>query len=301
MTSPAPTPTGLTDSTTTGYLLVVCVALFFGIAPSFAKLAFDGGAGPVTLQLGRFVLATGILWLLVHVGRLARPVPRGKWTTIAGLVATTAAASFGYMTSVKYIPVPLASLIFFVFPLMVGPLSHLVGHERLTPLRTSALVIGFAGLVLVLGAELQAADPVGVALAFGAGSCVAASFLLTRHLAGAFRPLHLTAMITTGCAVVFTLATAIEGVRLPAGDLPWIGFTVNVLCYVVGLSTLYAAIARLGSVRVAVVVNMEPVISVVTAWLLLGQVLGPWQLLGAGIVIAGILLMQAEGRRRRRA
>lgn len=297
MTATASPPPTASDSAV-GYLLVALVAIFFGIAPTFAKIAFDGGAGPVTLQLGRFILAVVVLWTIVGVRGLASPVPSHLWPVLAALMVTTALASFGYMTSVRFIPVPLASLTFFVFPLMVGPLSHLLGHERLTPLRLLALAIGFGGLSLVLGADLADADPIGVAMAFGAGTCVALSFLLTRHLSGWIRPMHLTAMITTGCMVVFALATIVEGIRLPTGDTPWVGFAVNVACYVVGLSSLYGAIARLGSVRVAVVGNMEPVVSLATAWLLVGQVLGPWQMLGAGVVIAGILLMQVERLRR---
>lgn len=295
--SDAPSPPPI-ESPATGYVLVALVAIFFGIAPSFAKLAFDGGAGPVTLQFGRFLLAVFVLWAIV-VGRgLVRPVPRRLWPLLAALVTCTALASFGYMTSVAFVPVPLASLTFFVFPLMVGPLSHLAGHERLTPLRLIALAIGFSGLAILLGADLRGADPIGVALAFGAGTCVAISFLLTRQLSSSLGPMHITAIVTTGCLVIFTAATWVEGMKLPTGALPWLGFGVNVLCYVVGLSSLYGAIARLGSVRVAAVGNMEPVISVLTAGLLLGQVLGPYQMLGAAVVIAGILLMQAERIRR---
>ena len=286
------------DSVATGYILIALVAVFFGIAPSFGKLAFDGGAGPITLQLGRFVLAVGVLWVIVRLRGLARPVPRRIWGLLAALITTTALASFGYMTSVSLIPVPLASLTFFAFPLMVGPLSHLAGHERMTPLRVAALVLGFAGLALLLGADLQDADPLGVGMAFGAGTCVALSFLLTRQISGTLVPLHITAIVTTGCLVIFAAATAVEGLQLPSGALPWVGYMVNVLCYVVGLSSLYGAIALLGSVRVAVVGNMEPVVSVVTAALLLGQVLGPWQMLGAVVVFAGIVLMQVERIRR---
>ena len=282
-------------SLSTGYALVGVVALFFGIAPSFAKLAFDGGTGPVTLQFGRFALAAVILWAIVLSRSLRATLGSGTHLRLGGLIATTAGASFGYMTSVQFISVPLASLIFFIFPLMVGPLSHLAGHERLTGLRVAALLIGFAGLALVLGPGLQSAHPIGLGLAFGAGTCVAISFLLTRRLSSEIRPLHLTALVTTGCTVVFAVGIAgHEGLQLPTNPVGWTGFLVNVACYVVGLSSLYAAIARLGSVRVAVVVNLEPVISVATAWLLLGQLLSPWQFVGGGIVITGILLMQAE-------
>lgn len=296
LSNPPSTPP--VESPVTGYVLVALVAIFFGVAPSFAKLAFDGGSGPVTLQLGRFLLAAIILWAIVRARGPLRPVPRSLWPMLLALIVCTALASFGYMTSVSFIPVPLASLTFFVFPLMVAPLSHFAGHERLTPLRIVALAVGFAGLALLLGADLRDADAIGVALAFGAGSCVAVSFLLTRQISGSLGPLHITAIVTTGCLAIFAVATVIEGVRLPAGATAWIGFGVNVLCYVVGLSSLYGAIARLGSVRVAVIGNMEPVISVITAGVLLGQMLGPYQMVGAGVVIAGILLMQGERLRR---
>ncbi|NQW10233.1 MAG: DMT family transporter [Alphaproteobacteria bacterium] len=286
-----------TGSLATGYAMVGVVALFFGIAPSFARLAFDGGVGALTLQLLRFGLCAGVLWTLVLATRLPRHVPRGRLVALLALAATTGLASYGYMTSVRHVPVPLASLTFFVFPLMVAPLAHLAGHERLTVRRMVALGIGFLGLALMLGADVSHADPLGIGLAFGAGSCVAVSFLLTRRLANEIAPMVLSAQVTTIATVAYAFLAAAEGGLEPPTDTRgWIGLITNAGCYAVGLSFLYASIRRLGSVRVAVVVNLEPVISVLTAWIVLDQVLEPLQAVGAAVVLAGIALVQTERR-----
>ena len=289
------TPQPQTGSLVTGYAMVGVVALFFGIAPSFARLAFDGGSGALTLQVLRFALCAGVLWILVLVVRSPRRVPHGQLVALFGLATLTGLASYWYMTSVRYIPVPLASLIFFVFPLMVAPLAHLAGHERLTVRRVVALGVGFIGLALMLGADFSNADPLGIGLAFGAGSCVAVSFLLTRRLAGAMAPMVLSAYVTTIAAVAYAMLVAADGgLEPPTSTLGWIGLITNAGCYAIGLSFLYASIRRLGSVRVAVVVNLEPVISVLTAWIVLDQLLEPLQAVGAAIVLSGVALVQTE-------
>src|SRR3546814_255558 len=127
----------------------------------------------MTLQLARFAVAGAGLWLLLLVIR--RPI-RLAWRhlpLLAALVGLSGGASYGYMTSVRYIPVPVASLVFFTFPLMVAPLAHLLGDERLTAGRLLAMAVGFAGIVLVLEGGIGHADPRGLAMAFGAGTCVA--------------------------------------------------------------------------------------------------------------------------------
>lgn len=293
MTAPALPPK--TGSLAVGYAMVGIVALFFGIAPTFARLAFDGGTGALTLQVLRFALCAGLLWTLVLATRLPRRIPRGRLPALLGLAVLTGLSSYGYMTSVRHVPVPLASLTFFVFPLMVAPLSHLAGHEPLTGRRVLALAIGFLGLALVLGADFSHANPLGIGLAFGAGSCVALSFLLTRRLAHEIAPMVLSAQVTTIAGIAYVvLVVADGGFEPPVDTRGWVGLVTNAVCYAVGLSFLYASIRRLGSVRVAVVVNLEPVISVLTAWIVLGQILAPLQALGAAVVLAGIALIQTE-------
>ena len=136
----------------------------------------------------------------------------------------SAGASYGYMTSVRSIPVPMASLTFFTFPLMVGPLAHLLGDERLTLRRVIALGVGFSGLALVLGGGLGDADPVGLAMAFGGGTCVAVSFQVSRRLTVDIAPTQLTATVAVGSGLLCGLLLTVHGdIHLPDTPRGWIG------------------------------------------------------------------------------
>ena len=213
------------------------------------------------------------------------------------LVLLSAGASYGYMTSVRTIPVPVASLVFFTFPLMVGPLAHLIGDERLTVRRVLALCVGFAGIALVLEGGMAHADPLGLALAFGGGACVAVSFQVSRRLTVDVPPMLLTAVVAGASALVCGVLLVMHGaIDLPTSTRGWVGVTGNAVAYTVGLSCLFAAIQRLGAVTTAVAGNLEPVVSVALAAAVLGEALNGIQLVGGVVVLAGIALAQSRRR-----
>ena len=295
--SPRPPDAPAADRVLPGLGFVVVTALFFGSGPTLARLAFDGGTGVLTLQIARFLVAAVGLWAWLAVTGRIRPLPRARLPLILAMVLLSTGASFGYMTSVRSIPVPMASLTFFTFPLMVGPLAHLLGDERLTLRRVIALGVGFSGLALVLGGGLGDADPVGLAMAFGGGTCVAVSFQVSRRLTVDIAPTQLTATVAVGSGLLCGLLLTVHGdIHLPDTPRGWIGVLGNAASYAVGLTCLFASIRLLGAVRTAVAINLEPVISVALATVVLGEVLGATQMLGAAVVLGGIALAQS-GRR----
>lgn len=291
------TPPGAPQATLAGFGFVLLAALFFGAAPTLARLAFDGGTGTLTLQFARFAFATVGLGLLIAVLRTPLRVPRRHLPLLALLVVLSGGASYGYMTSVRHVPVPVASLVFFTFPLMVGPLAHLLGDERLTLRRAAALAVGFAGIVLVLEGGAAHADPAGLLLAFGAGTCVAVSFQVSRRLTAAIPAMLLTATVASVSAAACGLLLALHGgLDLPVTAGGWAGVLGNALAYTVGLSCLFAAIRRLGAVRTAIAGNLEPVLSVTLAAVVLDEALAPIQLAGGLVVLAGVALAQGRVR-----
>ena len=276
------------------FLFVVLAAGFFGSAPTFARIAFDEGMNSVGLQVFRF----GITFCAVALVAVLFVRPNWRLTNrqisrLAAIALSTGIISFCYMTSVRHIQVGLASLIFFCFPIIVGVLTHFVGEERLTRRRSVAILIGFSGLVLVLGGNIGRPDPLGVALAFAAGCGVGFNFLMTPPLVRVLSPLVMT-MSVTGLPFLFysVLASVLEPTIAPSTPLAWVGVVGNGICYASGLGFMYATIRRLGAVRTAVFLNAEPLVSVLVAFLVLGEVLAPPQFAGAAVVLAGVVLMQ---------
>lgn len=277
-----------------GFAFLGTMALVFGSAPTFAKLAFDGGIDAISLQVFRFTITFSSILAAMLVARHFPRINRRHLPRLCLLAVATAVSSFCYMTAVDYVSVAVASLTFFTFPLIVGPLSHVLGLDRLTRRKTLSIVVAFAGLCLVLGGDLNL-DWRGVSLAFAAGATVAASFVVARPLTSDLPALTITAFATgLPCALYLGFALANAELVFPGTLKGTIGVFGNALCYAVGLGCLYASIARLGALRTAVLINIEPLVSVAAAFLVLGQAIGPLQMAGAAIVVAGILLMTCD-------
>ena len=84
---------------------------------------------------------------------------------------------------------------------------------------------------------------------------------------------------------------------LPVNAAGW-GGLLGVAALQSGLAPVYfAGVARIGALKSGMLANIQPVTSIVAAFLLFGEWLTPVQLLGGAMVIAGILIMQRHDAR----
>ena len=274
-----------------GLLFMTISAAAFGSAPTFAKIAFDNSINAISLQSYRFLITFTIIVLVLLVSAQRWGVNQSHIPRLFLLALSTGLSSFCYMTSVRYIPVAVASLTFFTFPLIVAPASHILKLDRLNGLKIAAMFAAFGGLCLLLG-DSYLLDWLGILMAFAAGLCVATSFIVAKPLTQDLSPLTL-ATISTGipCIVYLFITFSLTQFVTP-NNLPGVfGVAGNSLCHAIGLTCCYAAIARLGALRTAVFMNIEPLISVLVAYLLLGQTITTIQMLGVFGVMFGIVLI----------
>jgi drug/metabolite transporter (DMT)-like permease len=216
-------------------------------------------------------------------------------SVLLGAVFVTGATS--YVTAIALIKIGLAVSIFFLFPLLVAATAHLVMKERLSAVRLGAVILGFAGVALAVGAAAGEVDWRGVGLAFLAACAVAVT---TTGGAAVIRRSNsitlLFAMQATGLGLLLATIAAV-GAHLPVTASGWAGLLGASLMFALSSSCFYTAIGLIGPVRAAVICNLEPVAATAIAFLVLGEALAPVQLLGMALVIGAILMMQLGDRR----
>ena len=266
-------------------------ATAFGSAPTFAKLAFDNSITPSSLQSYRFFITfIVIIFLAIIVKQITKPTP-AHLPRLLILAISTGLSSLCYMTSVKYVPVAVASLTFFTFPLVVAPVSHLMKIDKLTQIKVLAMILAFCGLCLLLGTTYNL-QWVGISMAFAAGLFVATSFIVSKPLTEDLSPLTMAVFATGLPCLAYAISSMLSGHLTHPQNFPGgVGLVANSLCHAIGLTCCYAAIARLGPTRTAVMMNVEPLISVLAAYLILGQAITIVQSLGIIGVVSGIVLM----------
>ncbi|MDQ6602780.1 MAG: DMT family transporter [Chloroflexota bacterium] len=278
-----------------GVLFCITAATAYSVTAIFAKLAYAAGVNVVTLLTVRYLIAAFIFWLLIP--RFGGGLPPRATITRGLLLGMVFQASQTWLfgTALTRIDAALGILLLYAYPAMVTIGAALIGRERLNKRRVFALVFATTGVVLVVsGPHRGGHDLVGILLALGAAFVYTCTLLTSHAILRAVQPLTLAGLVATGAAITFTtVGLASGGLRFdfaPWGWLPIIGLA---LCASV-LATVanYAGMTRVGPTIASILGTLEIPLGVVMATIILGERLGPVQVVGGLLVLSAIVLLQ---------
>jgi drug/metabolite transporter (DMT)-like permease len=280
-----------------GIGLLVISALGFTANIVIINMAFKDGLDVNTANAVRYFVAIVLLFFFVkHRGKRLKLPPRQRYTALC-LGVLIFMVGFGYLGATRYLPVSMAVLIFYTAPFFVAVISRFTEKEPLTLMRVLAIVTAFVGLALVLKIHSVAAlNFKGVAFAFlaaaGAASLVTISSLTMRRSDPQVVNLHCLAV---GAALFAALLLFSGG---PPGSITvpgWLKVWASGVTLAVGYIAFFAGLRIVGPLKTSMLLNLEPISTILLAALLLGERLSSMQLLGGGLVIIGIILITITG------
>lgn len=297
------------SSTTIGYLASTLGALLFGLNGVVIKILMDG-TGLTGFQVTQFRVAGAALLMgttMFVIDRSALRLTRDRiWSVIAMGVAV-AALQATYAIAVHILPVGIALLLEYTATLAVALIAYFFFKERVKARIWVAIGLVLAGLVVVAEVWNTTLDPVGVVFALIASASLTAYFILGERQTGTTHPMAV-GFWTMIVATIFwafgsgwwEIDPAIFALDIPFGADPngahgpaWILMVINI---VVGTFFSFAlslfAISRLKATRAGIVATSEILFAFAAAYLLLGETLNPLQIVGAGVVLVGIVIAQ---------
>jgi drug/metabolite transporter (DMT)-like permease len=290
---------------TSGTFLCLGSGAAFGAMAIFGKLAYGQGATVGTLLAARFAMAALLFWVVVFAsgaGPLVRELGARDLAIALALGACGYSLQAGcYFVALERIEASLLSLLLYTFPAIVAVAAVLLGRERMTGRRLAALALALGGLVLVLaGAGTGALEPVGVALGLGAAVVYSTYILASQGVAGRVDARVLSALVCSGAAVSLTVGTALIGQLRPGavtlGGWGWLG-CIAVVSTVGAIGLFFAGLRRAGPTSASILATVEPLVTVVLAFLVFSETLTPVQLAGGALVLAAVLVLNARLRR----
>ena len=278
------------------YLALMTAVLFWGISFVATKVALQSFTSEAYMFF-RFLLA-GLVFLLLLLRRGVRRLPARVHLRLFLVALFEPGFYFVFETAgLQRTSAAKAALIIATAPLVVAALSRIVLGERVS--RKAALggicsIIGVALLVLA-GRDLALAGAASfLGDLFIALAVVSAAFymLLARSVAGRADTFELTAYQIMWGAVLFLplfLARA-DRMNWAAVRLESVGAVLFLVFFatIVAFFSYNYALSHITAARASVFLNGIPVVTAVTAWLVLGETLVPLQIAGGVLVVAGV-------------
>lgn len=283
-----------------GILLIGALALAWGCNWPIMKVALSG-LDPWTFRLLTSVIGGVVFLAALRVRGISLAIPRGEWKplVIAALFNMVAFPTSSIL-SLQYLPAGWASLIAYTMPIWAVIMGGIVFHERLTARRIGALVLGLAGLVVLIGPQLEGSADIlkGVPIML-VGAMLWAVGVVAQKFVVWSRPLSVvTAWQIFLSALPFVAISPWlpEFSRLTA--MPTQAMLAIVYTIFIGLLLGYYLFYRLLSlvpVSVAGVASLAiPVVGVVSSALLLGETIGMGELSAMAMVVCAIALVLFE-------
>jgi drug/metabolite transporter (DMT)-like permease len=307
-----------------GIALVLVSAAGFGSGSILAAPVYDTGVDWLTLVGWRFLIGASLGWLWVLAARsrrrAARRMTRAQVAVALGLGALYTGNAGTYYAGLETVPAALAGVLVYIYPVVVAVLS-LRFAARLPGRRPwFALALALVGVVLALGGiDVNEAPPVsGLVLVMLSPLIYSVWIILSARLSGERRDrlgsdtpdeetaagdaAVTTALMMTATGVVFAVLSVVLGRPLDPVTVPaeaWVGIAaIGFFASFLAILTFYAGARRVGAAQAALVSTVEPVYIVLLAWLLLDQTLSAIQLVGAALILLGVVIAQTGPRPR---
>jgi len=264
-------------------------ALSFSGVDILVKVVFASGMDVMTMVAlrGLIVLPVMFVWL-----RLRPPLERHthRQRLIAWAIGLLfAGTQYGLFMAISLLPVSIAILAYFVYPLLTGIGGGITGVDRLGwPALLTALT-AFLGLTLMLGAEYRNLSGLGIIWALVAAGLRTVSLLMTRAYLNGTDARMTTWYSMVPSTLLFAIGTVVAANwRVPHSVPGWSAFAGSGVCSTLSTLLVYVSTNRVGPFRTAFIMNLEPLVTTILSLLLLQEMLTPPQAAGAVMMLMSL-------------
>lgn len=282
---------GLTDAG------LVLMATIWGVNFSVVKAGLQAMT-PLSFTAVRMVLAAIVLFGIARFARAAWPDRRDTGRLLLLGLLGNGFYQLLFISGLARTRAGVAALIVAAGPAWIAIASRLLGSERVSRLGWAGIGLQLAGVLCVVGStqKFDGGDSglVGALLIACASIAWALYSVLLQPYTQRHNGMHLSAITLASGATMMAVAGVPDMLRLDWGQVGlngWLSVVYSaLLAMVVGYLLFYRGVKVLGPTKTSMYGNLQPIVAIAVAWIMLHETPSVWQMLGAGSIMAGLLV-----------
>ena len=283
-----------------GIFIAILGIVLFSAKAILVKLAYQYEVSSIHLLLFRMLFS---LPFYIGISLYYRPsFPdkiRGKdygWVVFFGFIGYYLASYFDFL-GLQYIKAGLERIILFVYPTLVIIISKLFLKEKISSKQILAILITYFGVFVTFWGELQYNDDtvvLGGFFVFLSALTYASYIVGSGWLIPKFGVVVFTAyamIVSSVCVIVHYIVTDRNSIIDYDYQVYLLSFMMAIVSTVIPSFLVSLAIKKLGASNFSIIGSVGPISTIVLAYLFLDERLTGVQILGAIIVIVGIVIV----------
>jgi len=275
---------------------MVFVNVMWGLSFIASKHAMNAGFTPMMLALFRYVVASACLVPITLITEKRMPLRKQDILPmiLSGLTGITFYYFFEY-NGIQRTSTVNASLILAAIPILTMLAEAVVYRTRLRPAQVAGAVISMVGVGMILfsGSNEGEASIVGDLFIMGASIVWVAYIFIGRKLRSQYTSLGMNSW--QAITALITLLPLAVGENCDLGAIPWDGWAAMAVLAVICSALCYYlygnALFEMSPLASAIFINLIPLTTMVGGVVLLGETLTWLTVVGGGMVIGSIFLV----------
>ncbi len=275
-----------------GPIFAVLSSLCYGLNNPLAGLAAQNGVSTIFAVISRATFIFAISLIFALAGKLDFKIPNEVRLHILIMAVSTALINLCYVSSINFITVSLAAIIFFTFPIQILIVSIIRGSQNIRANDIVIFSVVFTGLILVIVPDFNNINPLGVFLA-GISSISATFLYFAAGIASRkCSPIILGFWVHLFVIPFLVLSFLILSPNMILNDVSvYLPILLLSLCYV-GAYYFQMLSLRFTSVLISgLFFNTEPLLTAVAAALILDERLLFSQYVGGALIFISLIIV----------
>ena len=277
-------------------LSAIMAAFSFSLAAAMVPYFYTAGGSVFLLLCVRYIFTLALSSVLDRAPRKQKTKKINARLVLISILQALFIAS--YMYSIKLIPLSLAVVVIYTFPIITFFANSLIKSRTVDALSVVALLVSLFGILVMVQGGSTGWNLWGVFWGLIASVAQVSVNILSRH--ESIEPgWGLVKYITILPSIVFLLIYFTNTAEPIASVTPEIIMwgVLSAIGMSGGFYFFFNSIARIGPVRTANVMYMEPVFTIILGVVLLGNILGYYQWLGILIILLATVTLERWGRK----
>jgi drug/metabolite transporter (DMT)-like permease len=286
-------------------LLAVGVTLLFWSSAFVAIRHLGETFSPGALSLGRLVVGSVALGVVLATRGWTRPTPR-EWVglVVIGLL-WFGVYNVALNAGERLVDAGTAAMLIQLSPVLVAVLAAVFLKEKATVWLGAGLFVAFAGVALIATSTSTSGDgadhdPIGVVLCLVAAAAYAISLIFQKPLVSRLSAIQVTwTACTVGAIACLPFAGDLvhESSAASTADLLWVGY-LGVFPTAIAFSTYAYALSFMTAGSLSVTTYLVPPITVLLSWVLLSEAPPAMAYVGGVLALVGVALARRRPRAR---
>jgi len=289
------------------YTLVSLAVIFWGMSYIWTKMAF-AYYQPITVMLIRLIISTSLMAIIFKARKLTERIDRSDYKAFVLLSLFSPFFFFiGENFGVYHVSPTVAAVIIATIPVFSPLLGYLAFREKVSPINVAGFLISFFGvLVMVMDGDMRfTAAPIGIFFLFFAVFSALVNIIFLKKLAAKYTSFTIILVQNFLGALFFLPVFLVMDFRDFIHIRPsWETVAALVALAVFGSTLAFmfytTGVRAIGIARTAIFANLIPIVTAITSFIFLGELIDLSRVIGMFIVIAGLLMTQVSNLRRRK-